>query len=86
MDLSDGFVTNAHAQRQMRDRGITFEDIEAVLRTYHTSYPAEPLPRRREQSTVYVGTVAGRDLKVYVRDNSHPPVVRTIVWKGEEQG
>ncbi len=86
MDLSRGFVIGGRARRQMHDRGVTDEHVEAVPVSYHTSYPAEPLPHQREQSTVYVGTVAGRDLKVYVRDNSHPPYVRTVVWKGEEQG
>jgi len=65
LDLANGFVIGVHATRQMHHRGITREQIEAVLLAYHTSYPAEPLPRQREQSTVYVGTFAGRDLKVY---------------------
>ena len=86
MDLSRGFVIGDHARRQMHDRGITDEHVETALVSYHTSYPAEPLPHQREQSTVYVGMVAGRDLKVYVRDNSDPPFVRTVVWKGDEQG
>jgi acetyl-CoA acetyltransferase len=86
LDLTNGFVIGPHAARQMQHRGITQEQIEAVLQSYHTSYPAEPLAHQREQSTVCVGTLAGRDLKVYVRDNSNPPHVRTVVWKGEEQG
>lgn len=86
LDLANGFIIGDQATRQMHHRGITREQVEAVLLSYHTSYPAEPLPRQREQSTFYVGTLAGRDLKVYVRDNSNPPYVRTVVWKGEEQG
>ena len=86
LDLTGGFIIGGHAARQMRDRGVTREQVEAVLASYHSSYPAEPLPHQREESTVYIGTLAGRDLKVYVRDNSNPPYVRTVVWRGEEQG
>ena len=86
LNLANGFDIAPHAARQMQHRGITEEQIETALRTYHTDYPAEPLPRQREQSTVYVGDLAGRELKVYVRDNSDPPYVRTAVWRGEEQG
>lgn len=64
LDLTNGFIIGRHAARQMHDRGVTREQVEATLQSYHTSYPAGPLPHQREQSTVYVGALAGRDLKV----------------------
>jgi len=55
---------------KMRDRRISEAQVQSVLASYHTSYPAEPLPDRAERSIVHVGTVDGRDLKVYVLEGS----------------
>jgi hypothetical protein len=68
----------------MRVRGVTEENVERVLHDYHTSYPAEPLPRQSIGAIVYVGTIDGRDLKVYVEEASDPPLVRTVAWRGAE--
>ena len=73
-----------HARRRMGRRKITDVQVETVLNQWHTSYPAEPLPHRPYRSTVYVGTVDGRELKVYVLEGSDPPHVMTAAWKGEE--
>lgn len=86
MNRDPGIVYDGHARRQMQERRITEAQVESVLAAYHTSYPAEPLPRRPERSIVYVGAVGGRDLKVYVLEESDPPYIKTVVWKGEEQG
>lgn len=67
----------------MRWRGITEAQVEQALATYHTSYPAESVPHTRYRSLLYIGTVRGRDLKVYVREGSDPPYVTTVVWRGD---
>lgn len=66
----------------MRRRVVTREQVEKVLRSYHASYPAVPLPGRSERSIIYVGRVDGRDLKVYVLAGSDPPYVKTVAWLG----
>ena len=76
-------VYDPHAELRMRQRRITGEQVERVLRDHHTSHPAEPLRNSRFRSRIYVGTVDGRDLKVYIRDDSDPPYVTTVAWKDE---
>jgi hypothetical protein len=83
MDLSEGFRVAGHAPARMRRRRVTREQIERALRTYHLSYPAESLPHAPYRCTIYQATVDGRQLKVYVQDDTHPPVVRTVAWKEE---
>ncbi len=73
-----------HTRLRMREKGITEAQVDHALRTYHTSYPAESLPGRAFRSTVYVATIGGRDLKVYVQDGSGPLLVRTVAWRGDE--
>lgn len=77
-------MLHGHTREQMEIRGVTESQIDVALRTYHSSCPAAALPGRAFRSTVYVGTVDGRDLKVYVEDGTHPPLVRTVAWKGDE--
>ena len=67
----------------MRRRRITKEQVEHVLAYYHTSHPAQPLPHTTERSVVYVGTVDGRELRVYVLKDSNPSYVKTAAWKDE---
>ena len=81
MDLSEGFRIAGHTPARMRSRNVTMEQIERALREYHTSYPAEPLPNLPYRCTIYQAAVDGRQLKVYVQDDTHPPVVRTVAWK-----
>ena len=69
----------------MAQRGITPTQVMQVLREYHTSYLALPRPGQSFRSIVYIGTVGGRDLKVWVRENSVPPFVTSVAWRGEEQ-
>jgi hypothetical protein len=65
----------------MAERGVTGGQVERALAEYHTSYPAEPLPHDPIGATVYVATVDGRMLKVYVENSSDPPLVRTVAWR-----
>ncbi len=67
----------------MQSRRIAQTDVEYVLVNFHTSYPAEPLPNDPIGATVFVGTIAGRELKVYVQNESNPPMVRTVAWRDE---
>ena len=67
----------------MRQRRITGGQVEQVLRDHHTSHPAQPLRNSRFRSRIYVGTVDGRDLKVYIREDSDPQYVTTVAWKDE---
>jgi hypothetical protein len=83
MDLSEGFRILGHAPWRMGTRGVTREQIEEALTSYHTSYPAEPLPHVPYRCTVYMATIGGRQLKVYVQDGTHPPIVRTVAWKDD---
>ena len=61
-------------------RGITEADVEYVLEHFHSSFPARPLLSRSFRSRIYVGTVAGGDLQVYVEEGTNPPYVRTVTW------
>ncbi len=65
----------------MRIRKVTREQIMRGLQTHHTSYPAEVLPHVPYRCTVFQATVDGRQLKIYVQADTHPPVVRTVAWK-----
>lgn len=80
-----GCTFEPHARTQMQTRGISAEQVRQALASFHTSYPAEPLAHTAVRSVVYIGTVGGRDLKVYVLVGSEPPHVTTAVWRGEEQ-
>jgi hypothetical protein len=83
MDLNAGIRFNRHSRMQMRERGVTEAQVEQALRLYHISYPAEPAPFDPMPATVYVADVDGRTLKVYVEDGSHPPPVKTVVWRDD---
>ena len=66
----------------MRTKHITEAQVERALAAYHTLYPDEPLPHTPVRAIIYIGTVAGRDLKVYVQEHSDPPYVLTVTWRG----
>jgi hypothetical protein len=80
-----GVTFQRHAQRKMGQRDVSEAQVRTVLRDYHTSYPAEPLPHTSLRVIVYVGTVGDRDLKIYVLEGSSPPHVMTVVWKGDDE-
>jgi hypothetical protein len=84
--MGDGGITyQRHAWRKMDQRETSEAQIREVLRNYHTSYPAEQLSHTSVRAIAYVGTVGGRDLKVYVLEGSSPPHVMTVVWKGDDE-
>lgn len=68
----------------MRLRKVNRQDIFRVLSNPLLDYPAKPLSTQTVQSRVYEGMVGGRILKVYVKEGSRPPLVRTVAWKDEE--
>lgn len=67
----------------MEQRNVTDAQVVAVLRRYHTSYLAERSPGEPGRAMVYVGSVDGRDLKVWVTPDSDPIEVRSVAWQGE---
>ena len=71
-----------HARRRMAQRGISDAAVIAVLSQYHTSRPAPFRPGARP-AIIYIGEYEGRDLKVYVVQESDPPIVTTAVWQAE---
>ena len=48
---------SAHTRRRMRSHHISEADVEQVLLSFHTSYPAERLPNDRIGATVFIGTM-----------------------------
>ena len=83
MNPDDGVLYDPHAELQMRRRKVSRSQVLEVLRNYHTSHPAEPLRHSPLRSMIYMGTVQGRELKVYIRDGSSPVYVTTVAWKDE---
>jgi hypothetical protein len=59
------FVLNLHAQRQPHRRGISYEDVDLVLENYDSRRPAR-IGLSNPPSEIFVGTVRGRRLRVYV--------------------
>lgn len=74
---------NPHVRTRMAQRGIPEEAIWQVLDNYHTQHPARSQPGVAP-TVVFVGEYQGRNLKVYVRRDSNPPYVKTVVWEGDQ--
>lgn len=55
----------------MAERGISEQEIEAVLNSYHTHY------HDRSGNDVFVGHPSGRRIKVVVAKGSDPPLIIT---------
>ena len=83
MNPETGVRFTGHAQDQMRARGITEQQVIRALRTFHTSHPAERRPGVPGRARIYVATIDGRNLRVYVQSDSQPPLVRTVAWMDE---
>ncbi len=66
-----GLYYTKHARDQMQARDISEDEVEAVLRSYHTHYAD------RNGNDIYVGHPGGRRVKVVVAKNSKPPLVIT---------
>lgn len=82
VNFERGIFFNAHTRYRLRMRRISEEQIRRVLVTFQMSYPAEPLPGASYRSIVYIGFVDGRELKVYVREDSDPPEITSVSWRG----
>lgn len=81
--LFERLIYHPHARDRMMDFGISERQVRIALEAHHTRIPAAALSGRSFRSTIYIGTVDGRDLKVYIEDGSDPPLVRTISWRGQ---
>jgi hypothetical protein len=81
LDITKGIQYTIHARDRMEERLVDSVQVERALTEYHRSYPAEPLPNDPIGATVYVADIDGRTLKVYVENNSEPPLVRTVAWR-----
>jgi hypothetical protein len=74
------FILDVHAQRRLRQREVSIEDVEYVLTNFDERRPARPLPRRLP-SEFLVASVRGRRLRVYVEIGSEPMYVTTVAWE-----
>jgi hypothetical protein len=81
LDITKGLRYTVHARDQMDDRLVDQAQVERALSDYHTSCPAEPPPNDPIGATVYDADIDGRTLKVYVENNSEPPLVPTVAWR-----
>lgn len=71
-----------HAREQMRRRKVTAEGVAYVLANYDTHRPAQPRVGVKP-AEIYIGTYAGRRLKVYVEIGTAPPKIKTVAWTDE---
>ena len=65
-----------HARSQMAVRGISINDIEAVLANHHTEYPSAHGKGRK----VYVGEVDGRDVAVVAAPDAIAGTAVITAW------
>jgi len=80
--VDESVVYDEHARDRMRERQIPEAAVLAVLKNFDIRRPAPTRPGR-PACIIYEGEYEGRRLKVYVRADSNPPYVVTVVWKGE---
>lgn len=71
-----------HAREQMRKRKVPADGVEFVLANYDVHRPAQPRVNVKP-AEIYIGTYAGRRLKVYVEIGTVPPKVKTVAWTDE---
>jgi uncharacterized DUF497 family protein len=65
-----------HARSQMAKRGISDEDVEAVLANHHIDYPSKHGKGRR----VYVGEVGGRNVAVVAAPDAIAGIAVITAW------
>jgi uncharacterized DUF497 family protein len=65
-----------HARSQMTARGISVEDVEAVLANHHNSYPSKHGQGRH----VFVGEVNGRDVAVVAAPDAVAGTAVITAW------
>lgn len=70
-----------HARSQMGARGISIQDIEAVLADHHTEYPSKHGKGRH----VYVGDVGGRDVAVVAAPDVIAGTAVITAWLAEDR-
>lgn len=68
-----------HAREQMRRRRVSDGQVEQVLANYDTHYPATPRVQVKP-AEIYMATVDGRRLRIYVEIGTDPPKVKTVAW------
>ncbi len=57
-----------HALNQMKDRGISKEEVEKCICDHDTDYTD------RSGNSIYVGTVNSRSIKVVIQKGSNDPI------------
>ena len=82
MESSTPCTYTGHAREQMRRRRVTAEGVEHVLANYDTHRPAQPRVGAKP-ADIYIGTYAGKRLKVYVEIGTSPPKVKTVAWSDD---
>ena len=70
---------SAHASRRMEQRGVTEQQVLAVLRGGHRDPDAAP--RAGEPRWRHTGSVEGRMLTVIVAEGADALVVVTVFWR-----
>ncbi len=73
-----------HAERRMGERNINRSMVLEARRSWHTRMPATPRRGVAIIGDLYIGRVAGRDLKVWIEPDSDPVYVRSVAWKDED--
>lgn len=78
------FVSYAHTHTSaMAERGVPVEAVDWVLDHYVVRRPAPARPNA-SPTEILIGEYKGRTLKVYIARGSHPPLVKTVAWEGDE--
>jgi len=74
-----GPVYTGHTREQMAERGVTSEEVEAVLRERTWSRPSTAGKR------VLTAVVAGRAIDVVIVPTAHPPRVVSLISHGRRR-
>lgn len=77
-------ILRRHVRQRMAERQISEDAIRWVLDHYTTRRPA-PLRGQANPAEILTGEFQGRRLKVYIVHGSHPPIVKTVAWDGDDQ-
>lgn len=76
-------VIRPYAYKRMAERGVPVEAVDWVLDHYVVRRPAPARPNA-SPTEILIGEYKGRTLKVYIARGSHPPLVKTVAWEGDE--
>lgn len=83
LNLDEPLRFRPHARSRMQQRNVTDAQVVEALRHYHTSYLVERSAGEPGRAMVYIGSVDGRDLKLWITPDSDPVEVRSVAWQGE---